>query len=76
MNEYENKILKVESKPICRTRKVHKNSKAVIKNRIIGISLLVIGTLTLFIPADNGESDGTAFIMLTFMGLAALFSKE
>lgn len=76
MNEYENKILDAESMSICRTRKVHKNSKTVINNRIIGIILLALGASTLFFPMENGETDGTAFIMLMFIGLAALLSKE
>lgn len=58
------------------TKKKANVSAKIIQNRISGSLLIVLGVATLFFPADNGQTDGTAFIMLAFMGLAALFSKE
>ncbi len=58
------------------TKKKAKMSAKIIQNRINGLILIALGVSTLFFPMENGESDGTAFIMLTFIGLAALFSKE
>lgn len=76
MNLYENTKIQPAEKPIKITRGKRKPTKAVIKNRLIGIALIIIGLLTMLIPYPISETDGTAFIMLLFIGITALFSKE
>lgn len=68
---------KPEDKPIKVTTntKPKANAKTSVKNKIIGITLIVLALISLLIPADNGQPDGTAFVMLLFIGITALFAK-
>ena len=68
---------KLHTKPINRTtnikRKFALSEKA--KQKLLGIAMILLAIPAMLITNEFGEPDGTASIMLVFMGLAALITK-
>lgn len=66
---------KEKDKPIKVTTNTKRRTKEQIKNRILGSLMIILGFISMLIPAENGECDGTAFVFLLIIGTAAVFSK-
>lgn len=66
---------KEKDKPIKITTNTKRRTKEQIKNRILGSLMIILGFISMLIPAENGECDGTAFVFLLIIGTAAIFSK-
>lgn len=57
-------------KPLTRPKRTIHIDIETVKNKLLGTSLIVVGILSAKLTGD-----GTAAIMMLFMGLAAIFSK-
>ena len=66
---------KEKDKPIKITTNTKRRTKEQIKNRILGSLMIILGFISMLIPAENGECDATAFVFLLIIGAAAIFSK-
>lgn len=55
------------AKPNCRSTYI---TAETVKNKLLGVSLIVIGILSAKLTGD-----GTAMIMMFFIGITAIFSK-
>ena len=68
---------KPQNRPISRTTNI-KRKKALSENakqKLLGVAMILLAIPAMCITNEFGEPDGTASIMLVFMGLAALISK-
>ncbi len=68
---------KPQEKPIIRTTNI-KRKKALSENtkqKLLGVAMILLAIPAMLVTNEFGEPDGTASIMLVFMGLAALISK-
>lgn len=68
---------KPQNKPINRTTNI-KRKKALSENakhKLLGLAMILLAIPAMFITNEFGEPDGTASVMIIFMGLAALFAK-
>ena len=68
---------KPQEKPISRTTNI-KCKKALSENakqKLLGVAMILLAIPAMLITNEFGEPDGTASIMLVFMGLAALITK-
>ena len=54
------------------TRKVNKDKLYYIKQKLIGVVLIALGAAS--VPVSEG--DGTAFVMMLFIGLAVIVTRE
>ena len=53
-------------------RKVNKNKLYYIKQKLAGVILIALGAIS--VPISEG--DGTAFVMMLFIGLALIVTKD
>ena len=68
---------KPQNRPISRTTNI-KRKKALSENakqKLLGVAMILLAIPAMCITNEFGEPDGTASIMLVFMGLTALISK-
>ena len=54
------------------TRKVNKDKLYYIKQKLIGVVLIALGAASVHVS----EGDGTAFVMMLFIGLAVIVTRE
>ena len=54
------------------TRATHKDKLYYIKQKLVGVALIALGAAS--VPASEG--DGTAFVMMLFVGLALIVTKD
>lgn len=64
---------KPKVKNINRVTNIKRRSKKQLKNIVLGSMLVVLALISLLIPET--QEDGTAFVMLLFMGITAIFAK-
>lgn len=64
---------KEKDKPIKISTNIKRRTKKQLKNIVLGSMLVVLALLSLLIPET--QKDGTAFVMLLFMGITAIFAK-
>ena len=53
-------------------RKVNKDRLYYIKQKLVGVILIALGAIS--VPVSEG--DGTAFVMMLFIGLAVIVTRE
>ena len=53
-------------------RKVNKDKIYYIKQKLVGVALIALGAIS--VPVSEG--DGTAFVMMLFVGLALIATKD
>ena len=60
-------------KNINRVTNIKHRTKKQLKNKVLGSMLVALALISLLIPET--QEDGTAFVILLFMGITAIFSK-
>lgn len=64
---------KEKVKNINRVTNIKRRTKKQLKNKVLGSMLIALALISLLIPET--QEDGTAFVILLFMGITAIFAK-
>lgn len=64
---------KETDKPIKISTNIERKPRKQISNRLLGAVLIILALWGLVLPET--QEDGTAFVMMLILGIAALFSK-